>query len=115
MTQLSAHPERNIIRLQLRRNVVLLDLDEAAWDELDRHLVISDGRKGEYLLLQGVREMEQYFILEGMPKSGHMANSHAKVAAAAIVAELKGWEIDPQPMLTNVCMSYVAEIGRAHV
>jgi sulfide dehydrogenase [flavocytochrome c] flavoprotein subunit len=25
-------------------------------------------------------------IAQGMPKSGHMANSHAKVAAAAIVA-----------------------------
>jgi sulfide dehydrogenase [flavocytochrome c] flavoprotein chain len=25
-----------------------------------------------------------------MPKSGHMANSHAKVTAAAIVAELSG-------------------------
>lgn len=42
-----------------------------------------------------------------MPKSGHMANSHAKVAAAAIVAELNGWEINPAPMLTNTCYSYV--------
>ena len=47
VTQLSAHPERNIIRLQLRRNVVLQNLDDPAWDELDRHLVISDGRKGD--------------------------------------------------------------------
>ena len=34
-----------------------------------------------------------------MPKSGHMANSHAKVCAAAIVAELNGKELNPQPML----------------
>ena len=54
-------------------------------------------------------------VAAGMPKSGHMANSHAKVAAAAIVAELKGWEIDPQPMLTNVCMSYVADAQVIHV
>ena len=54
-------------------------------------------------------------VAAGMPKSGHMANSHAKVAAAAIVAELKGWEIDPQPMLTNVCMSYVADNEVIHV
>ncbi|QPF75904.1 FAD-dependent oxidoreductase [Roseateles sp. DAIF2] len=46
-------------------------------------------------------------IAPGMPKSGHMANSHAKVAAAAIVAELNGWEINPAPMLTNTCYSYV--------
>ena len=42
-----------------------------------------------------------------MPKSGHMASGQAKVVAAAIVAELKGWEIDPAPMLTNTCYSFV--------
>lgn len=46
-------------------------------------------------------------IAPGMPKSGHMANSHAKVAAAAIVAELAGWEVNPAPMLTNTCYSFV--------
>ncbi len=54
-------------------------------------------------------------VAAGMPKSGHMANAHAKVAAAAIVAELKGWEIDPRPMLTNVCMSYVSDDEVIHV
>ena len=54
-------------------------------------------------------------VAAGMPKSGHMANSHGKAAAAAIVAELKGWEIDPQPMLTNVCMSYVSDAQVIHV
>ena len=38
-----------------------------------------------------------------MPKSGHMASSHAKVVAAAIVAELNGWEVNPAPMLSNTC------------
>jgi len=42
-----------------------------------------------------------------MPKSGHMANSQAKVAAAAIVAALNGWETNPAPMLTNTCYSFV--------
>jgi NADPH-dependent 2,4-dienoyl-CoA reductase/sulfur reductase-like enzyme len=50
-----------------------------------------------------------------MPKSGHMANSHAKVAAAAIVAELAGWEIDPAPMLTNTCYSFVDTTSVVHV
>jgi len=54
-------------------------------------------------------------VAQGMPKSGHMANSHAKVTAAAIVAELRGWEINPHPMLTNVCMSYVDETHVVHV
>jgi NADPH-dependent 2,4-dienoyl-CoA reductase/sulfur reductase-like enzyme len=50
-----------------------------------------------------------------MPKSGHMANSHAKVAAAAIVAELNGWELDPAPMLSNTCYSFVDDKRAMHV
>ena len=50
-----------------------------------------------------------------MPKSAHMANSHAKVAAAAIVAELAGWEINPAPMLTNTCYSFVDDKTVVHV
>jgi sulfide dehydrogenase [flavocytochrome c] flavoprotein chain len=50
-----------------------------------------------------------------MPKSGHMANSHAKVAAAAIVAELRGWVINTAPMLTNTCYSFVDGKNVVHV
>ena len=50
-----------------------------------------------------------------MPKSGHMANSQAKVTAAAIVAELNGWELDPAPMLTNTCYSFVDDKRAVHV
>jgi sulfide dehydrogenase [flavocytochrome c] flavoprotein chain len=50
-----------------------------------------------------------------MPKSGHMANSHAKVAAAAIVAELRGWAINTAPMLTNTCYSFVDGKNVVHV
>ncbi|WP_140636196.1 FCSD flavin-binding domain-containing protein [Methylibium rhizosphaerae] len=54
-------------------------------------------------------------LAAGMPKSGHMANNHAKVAAAAIVAELNGWEINPAPMLTNTCYSFVDAKNVIHV
>jgi sulfide dehydrogenase [flavocytochrome c] flavoprotein subunit len=50
-----------------------------------------------------------------MPKSGHMANSHAKVVAAAIVAELNDWELDPAPMLSNTCYSFVDDARAVHV
>lgn len=50
-----------------------------------------------------------------MPKSGHMANQHAKVAAAAIVAELRGFAINPQPVLTNTCYSFVSATTVVHV
>ncbi|MCG2595432.1 NAD(P)/FAD-dependent oxidoreductase [Ramlibacter sp. XY19] len=54
-------------------------------------------------------------IAPGMPKSGHMANNHGKVAAAAIVAQLSGWPVNPQPFLTNTCYSYVDDRNVVHV
>ncbi|MEO8022077.1 NAD(P)/FAD-dependent oxidoreductase, partial [Polaromonas sp.] len=54
-------------------------------------------------------------VAPAMPKSGHMANNHGKVAAAAIVAQLSGWEINPAPMLTNTCYSFVDNKNVIHV
>jgi NADPH-dependent 2,4-dienoyl-CoA reductase/sulfur reductase-like enzyme len=54
-------------------------------------------------------------VAPAMPKSGHMANQHAKVAAAAIVAELSGWEMNPAPVLSNTCYSFVNEKQSIHV
>ena len=50
-----------------------------------------------------------------MPKSGHMANSHGKVAAAAVVAQLSDLAINPNPLLTNTCYSYVSDKLVIHV
>lgn len=50
-----------------------------------------------------------------MPKSAHLANAQAKVAAAAIVAQLSGWEVNPQPLLTNTCYSYLDDRQAIHV
>jgi CRP-like cAMP-binding protein len=68
MTSIGNHPERNVIRLQLKQNVVLQGMEGEHWAELEPYLVISDGNKGDVLLHQGVREMEQYFILDGILK-----------------------------------------------
>ena len=54
-------------------------------------------------------------VAPAMPKSGHMANQHAKVTAAAIVAELSGFAINPQPVLTNTCYSFVNATDVVHV
>lgn len=54
-------------------------------------------------------------IAPAMPKSGHMANSHGKVAASAIVAQLSGWDVNPAPMLTNTCYSFVDTKNVIHV
>ncbi|HSI59004.1 MAG TPA: Crp/Fnr family transcriptional regulator [Ideonella sp.] len=68
MTRLENHPEKNVIHVQLRQNDVLKDLSEAGRAELASQLVVVDGKKGDLLLHQGVREMEQYFILDGILK-----------------------------------------------
>jgi sulfide dehydrogenase [flavocytochrome c] flavoprotein chain len=44
-----------------------------------------------------------------MPKSGHMANNHAKLAAAAIIELMNGREPDPQPVIANTCYSFVSD------
>src|SRR5947199_254956 len=54
-------------------------------------------------------------LASAMPKSGHMANNHAKVAAAPIVAQLSGWDVDPEPVHTNTCYSFVDAKNVIHV
>ncbi len=49
-----------------------------------------------------------------MPKSGHLANAHAKVAAAAIVAAVLEQPPNPHPMLTNTCYSFVSADAVIH-
>ena len=68
MSYVQAHPEKNIIRAQLRQNEVLKDLSDIGRGELEPFLQVVDGNKGDFLLRQGVREMEQYFILDGVLK-----------------------------------------------
>ncbi len=54
-------------------------------------------------------------IAPAMPKSGHMANSHGKVVASAVVAQLLGLEVNPAPLLTNTCYSFVNDKLVVHV
>jgi sulfide dehydrogenase [flavocytochrome c] flavoprotein subunit len=50
-----------------------------------------------------------------MPKSGHMANQHAKVCAAAVVASLTGGEVNQTPVIANTCYSYIDDKEVVHV
>jgi len=50
-----------------------------------------------------------------MPKSAHMANQQAKLAAAAIVQLLEGEAVNPAPMLANTCYSFVSADEAMHV
>ena len=50
-----------------------------------------------------------------MPKSGHMANQHGKLAAAAILNMLAGIEPNPTPVVMNTCYSFVDAKNVIHV
>ncbi|MGH8798840.1 MAG: FCSD flavin-binding domain-containing protein [Casimicrobiaceae bacterium] len=50
-----------------------------------------------------------------MPKSGHMANQHGKVCAAAVIALLRGTEVNPSPVFASACYSYIDDREVVHV
>jgi NADPH-dependent 2,4-dienoyl-CoA reductase/sulfur reductase-like enzyme len=54
-------------------------------------------------------------IASKMPKSGHMANAHAKVCAAAIVSEFAEQEPEQEPVINNTCYSFVDDKQAMHV
>lgn len=79
------------------------------WCGVNYQTFESTAAKDVYVLGDSIQ------IAPAMPKSGHMANSHGKVAAAAIVAELSGWAVNPAPMLTNTCYSFTDNKNVVHV
>jgi NADPH-dependent 2,4-dienoyl-CoA reductase/sulfur reductase-like enzyme len=54
-------------------------------------------------------------VAEMMPKSGHMANQHGKVCAAAIIALLSDRPVNATPTINNTCYSFLNETEAAHV
>jgi NADPH-dependent 2,4-dienoyl-CoA reductase/sulfur reductase-like enzyme len=50
-----------------------------------------------------------------MPKSGFMANNHAKVAADAVIALIRGEPVNPQLVIANTCYSFVSDTDVVHV
>lgn len=51
----------------------------------------------------------------GMPKSGHMANQHAKVCAMAIARQLAGEPVLEDIVIANTCYSFVSQRDAIHV
>jgi NADPH-dependent 2,4-dienoyl-CoA reductase/sulfur reductase-like enzyme len=51
----------------------------------------------------------------GMPKSGHMANQHAKVCAGAIAAQSLGLPPPDEPIIANTCYSFISQSEVIHV
>ena len=55
------------------------------------------------------------FSAPGMPKSAHLANQQAKVAAAAVLSLLQGEPVNPAPVVMNTCYSFVTPEQAMHV
>ncbi|RZL91838.1 MAG: flavocytochrome C [Variovorax sp.] len=55
------------------------------------------------------------FSPSGMPKSGHLANQQAKLAAAAVLQLLKGEAVNAAPVVMNTCYSFVTPDEAMHV
>ncbi|MEW7847382.1 Crp/Fnr family transcriptional regulator [Massilia aurea] len=86
MTLIANHPERNIIRLQLKQNVILKELRDSEMAALEPYLTIVNHQKGDLLMNQGVHEMVQYFILDGILKR-QVTNQEAKEMILRFSAE----------------------------
>jgi len=110
MTQLTQHPEQNVIRLQLRKNAALQALEAEDFAEFEQLLEITDGQKGDFLLMQGVRKMEQYFILDGTLKRV-VANGKGKEMILRFAAEgdmetsYAAWRLGKPTPYSIVCVT----------
>jgi len=70
----------------------------------------------ESTALPGVHVLgDATFPAPTMPKSAHMANQHAKVAAAAVIQLLKGEAVNATPVVMNTCYSFVSAREVIHV
>jgi CRP-like cAMP-binding protein len=86
MSLVANHPEKNVIRVQLKQNLVLKDMRESEMTALEPYLAVVDCNKGDVLLHQGVHDMEQYFILDGILKRV-VTNQQAKEMILRFSAE----------------------------
>ena len=79
------------------------------WCDVDWRTLESKTAKGVHVLGDAT------LSASGMPKSGHMANSQAKVCAAAVIALLNGREPSANPVMNNTCYSFVSDREVIHV
>src|SRR5712691_4069850 len=132
-----AKPRSKVIILDANEDVVSKPgLFKAAWNDLYKGMIEYRGNsevkavdaramtvktdfdtiKGDVLnVLPPMRAGDAALSAPAMPKSGHMANNHGKLAAAAIIELMNGREPNPQPVIANTCYSFVSDKEVIHV
>ena len=81
----------------------------ARWCDVDYMTYESKVHPGIHVIGDSIQ------IAPLMPKSGHMANQHGKVAAAAIIELLAGRTPNAKPVVMNTCYSFVDGKNVIHV
>jgi sulfide dehydrogenase [flavocytochrome c] flavoprotein chain len=89
----------------------------------DAGVVTANGQwcEVDYLTFESVKVPNVHVLGDAiqvaplMPKSGHMANQHGKVAAAAVLALLSGQPVNATPLISNTCYSYLNDREAVHI
>lgn len=129
-------PNSALVDVDVRTRTAMLDFEDVTVDVLnvvppqragriarDAGLITANGRWCEVDFLSyeslAVRKVhvlgDSVMAAPRMPKSGHMANQHGKVCAAAVIALLHGESPNDAPLITNTCYSFVSDTDAMHV
>jgi len=89
----------------------------------DANLITANGQwcEVDYLTFESVKVPGIHVLGDAiqvapqMPKSGHMANQHGKVAAAAVLALLAERPVNAEPVVNNTCYSFIDDREAVHI
>ncbi|MGD2140417.1 MAG: NAD(P)/FAD-dependent oxidoreductase, partial [Burkholderiales bacterium] len=130
------HPNNALMDVDVASRTAILDFDDFKADVLnvippqragriarDTGLITANGRwcEVDFLTYESVVVPNVHVLGDAimaaprMPKSGHMANQHGKVCAAAIIELLHGGQPNASPLITNTCYSFVSDNDVVHV
>lgn len=129
-------PNSTLVSVDARTRTAELDFSEVKADVLNVIQPMRAGRLVDFLGVELINDRwvdvdwltmeakgapnvhvlgDATFPAPTMPKSGHMANQHAKVAAAAILNILDGIAPNAAPVVMNTCYSFVDSKNVVHV
>jgi len=127
-------PNSELVEFDLKRNIARMQVEDVKADLFN---IIPPQRAGmvatdlitvnrqwcgvEFLGFESVKIPGVHVIGDAvapapaMPKSGFMANNHAKVAVDAVIARLTGQPVNEDPIIANTCYSFLTTTEAVHV
>jgi sulfide dehydrogenase [flavocytochrome c] flavoprotein chain len=103
---LNVIPSHGAGRIARSANVITVNNQ---WCEVDFLTFESRSVPGIHVLGDAIQ------VAPLMPKSGHMANQHGKIAAAAVLAALAEQPVNATPVVNNTCYSYINDREAVHI